>query len=447
MTTIPLVDPATIRPYYIERGLSLELLNKCNSQEFKYIDGVGLGYWLTTTAHSPTGDVIDYDIDTLSIDLPIISITSIEHPSYATEGLIVVKTAEPKYLLTKFSTLRNYNVIDPKTISGMTYTTLAPDATAKTIEEIIDDLLTGTPFTLTYTGTTVPVLNVFIEGLSVFDAIDRICSIYGMIWTASNSIVYVAKVDTTPVSTTRVNDVRDNTTDPGYIDIDISFLKVKSCLEGPPQYHIDEDSGTGKGRTATSYDPYYPAFLDDSGTVLNSVGLTSRASIIRDNFQLIGGILGNYVAKHIYETPTQVPARYLSVTYGDLGAGPRSIFRSDSYPFFQIPYPYEKQCPTPSGHILFQILSVVTAGSTSPYNGLNVATVVILDVSCEMNTDLIGTEVDVVDRSGCIFDLPFATLVNIKGWATQKIALSLKVGDPEGTLTPCHWAADNRCCP
>lgn len=441
MTTIPLIDPATVRPYYTKKGLSLELLSKCNSQEFRYIDGAGYGYYLTTTTNSPAGDVVDLDIDTLSIDLPIISITSIEHPNYTGEGLIVVKTAEPKYLLTKYTVLRNFNVIDEATIDGAVFETLAPDETAKTIEEIITELLSTTPFSLTYTGVTLPVLNVFIEGLDVIDAIDRICSIYGMIWTADNSTVYVTNVSSTDISTTYLNDIRNNTTEPAYTDIGISFLKEK-C--GPPEYHTVEESTTGKGRMLSTYDPYYPAFLDEVGAVINATTLLSRAGTIADNFQLIGNILGNYVVKHIYETPPPVPAQYLSKTFGDIGTGPRSLFKSDSYPYFQIPYPVKNKC-TEHGHILFQILSAEVAGETSPYYGLVVASATVLDIACGMSLSLLGETVEVVDRSGCIFDLP--NLVGIKGWATQKIAYSLKYNAPPNTPTPCHWAADNRCCP
>jgi hypothetical protein len=86
-----------------------------------------------------------------------------------------------------------------------------------------------------------------------------------------------------------------------------------------------------------------------------------------------------------------------------------------------------------------------SAGADAPYTGLTIATVTVVAAPCNQ-TALIGTEIDVVDHSQCIFDLDEEDLIGVHGWASEKVALSL---DPEaeiGELTPCHWSADNRCC-
>lgn len=94
--------------------------------------------------------------------------------------------------------------------------------------------------------------------------------------------------------------------------------------------------------------------------------------------------------------------------------------------------------------IEFTIESIATA-ATGHYTGKVVATVTIETAPCGQE-DLIGTSVDVVDHSGCVFDLPEEDLIGVWGWATERVALSTQEGEPSGTKTPCHWAADDRCC-
>ena len=100
---------------------------------------------------------------------------------------------------------------------------------------------------------------------------------------------------------------------------------------------------------------------------------------------------------------------------------------------------------TGAGSIEYEIISTSTAGSSSPYNGLKVASVTIKGAPCSRSS-LIGTTVDVVDHSGCIFDLTSEQLAGVWGWASERVFPSLASGASSGTLTPCHWSADNRCC-
>jgi hypothetical protein len=95
--------------------------------------------------------------------------------------------------------------------------------------------------------------------------------------------------------------------------------------------------------------------------------------------------------------------------------------------------------------IQFTINSLSVAGSSSPYNGLNIANVTVTLAPCSM-ASLIGSSVDVVDWSGCVFDISFGSLVGVWGWASEYIGLSRQSGVDSGTLTPCHWGADDRCC-
>jgi hypothetical protein len=91
---------------------------------------------------------------------------------------------------------------------------------------------------------------------------------------------------------------------------------------------------------------------------------------------------------------------------------------------------------------------VITSLSTAvsgPYTGLVIASVVI---KLAEDTALIGTTVDVVDHSGCIFDEE--SMAGWTGWCAWGAAWSLDPTlDPEQeceTLTPKHWYAINRCC-
>lgn len=92
--------------------------------------------------------------------------------------------------------------------------------------------------------------------------------------------------------------------------------------------------------------------------------------------------------------------------------------------------------------IEYTISSVATA-SSGPYTGLKVATVVIRGAPCS-RSNLIGTTASVVDHSGCIFDIE--DMAGYTGWAAEMVFWSLDSAAECETVTPCHWAAINRCC-
>lgn len=84
-------------------------------------------------------------------------------------------------------------------------------------------------------------------------------------------------------------------------------------------------------------------------------------------------------------------------------------------------------------------------GEDAPYTGLTIAEVRVVVAPCNRSS-LIDELVDVVDHSGCVFDLPEDELDGIWAWASEGIAESLDPAAEEGELTPCHWVADDRCC-
>jgi hypothetical protein len=89
-------------------------------------------------------------------------------------------------------------------------------------------------------------------------------------------------------------------------------------------------------------------------------------------------------------------------------------------------------------------LTDLTDGTTQ-YTGKKVATIDVEVTSCGLS-GLIGESVQVVDHSGCIFDLTAEQLDGVWVWASEGVALSTDSEAEEGELTDCHWVADDRCC-
>jgi hypothetical protein len=85
------------------------------------------------------------------------------------------------------------------------------------------------------------------------------------------------------------------------------------------------------------------------------------------------------------------------------------------------------------------------ADGTGQYTGKKVATIDIEVAPCGSG-DLIGESVEVVDHSGCIFDLTAEELDGVWVWASEGVAQSTDPEASPGDLTDCHWVADDRCC-
>lgn len=84
--------------------------------------------------------------------------------------------------------------------------------------------------------------------------------------------------------------------------------------------------------------------------------------------------------------------------------------------------------------------------ASGPYTGLIVATVTVRGVICGKGAELVNTQIEVVDHSGCIFDAG-GEMEDYTCWAmTNMEYLSLDYTAEEGEMTPCHNAAINRCC-
>lgn len=351
----PLVDPSTVRPYYLARNLSTKLLDKCNSQEYRYIDGYGKGYFLSTNIFS--SDPI-LTLGTRATTLKLLDRISLEHPNKTGTILYIYETAEPKYFLKDFIVSRNYNITIDKSLSlygDTTIHTLPPDNPAITLEDIIEDIL-PVDYTLDYQADELYCFDVNIEGLSVLRAIDYLCSTYGLIWTSTSegeegSSTASGTSDTVtiwnpanlqyiqnPSTPNPIRDIRHSTLSVKVSDVNVSFSIYDYCRKGPKQYYTKAELSGGPGKTINVMDHFYPAVASSLDTIRNTALLDTRATVISTNLQEIADLV-SYIEKPKYFTPSEPHS--LSEMYGDWGDGPKTILRS-------IPYPYQMPLAPPS---------------------------------------------------------------------------------------------------
>jgi hypothetical protein len=324
-----------------------ELINKCNHQEFRYIDGYGKGYFLLTDNIS--SETIDLTIDSRTVTLSIIDKLWLEHPSKSDIGLWVYVTAEPKYKLQEVVQDYNRNITIDKSLStgaGVpTISVMEENGTPVSMSTVLSDMLPE-DYSLAFNPTDIVSFDISIDGMSVMDAFDHLCSIYGWIWTVLGTTVYVWEIDSAPSVTDPINDIHTSVLDPQVIDWAVSFpyYDYPGYRKGTKEYYTVANNTTGQGIAITVCDPYYPAVsklayasgLDD---IRNSSLLTTRAELITDNLDSINKSL-RFVQKNIYETPSTPLS--LSEVYGDWGDGPRSIYKWIEFPYCKPKIPPSK---------------------------------------------------------------------------------------------------------
>lgn len=342
-----LVDTASVMPYYVKKGLSLDLLRQCNSQEFRFIDGYGKGHFLMT--QTITSERVNFTVGSRTVSLKVIDRLSLEHPNHS-GGLKIYVTAEPKYDLLDVTVSRNYNITVDKSVppyGPLTVITLNPDYATKNLEQVIADILPDS-YTLDYNADAIVPFDISIEGLSVLRAIDHLCSVYGLIWTATEDTVYVwdmkepensSDITSAAELTDPINDIHYTQLTNSPTNINVSFPIYNYARQVPREYYTYEDDDTGQGQTLNVMDPYNPAVVTSLGTIRNETTLNEVAAIIVENLKAIKNSF-DYVMKEFFEAP---PLNYqpisLSEVYGDWGRGPRSIYRSIHYPIIPVKIP------------------------------------------------------------------------------------------------------------
>lgn len=356
-----LVDPRQVKEYYINQKHMTDIINKCNHQEFRYIDGYGKGYFLLTDDISSS--TISFTVDTRTVTLSIIDKIWLEHPEKTDIGLWVYVTAEPKYRLQEAVVFYNRNITIDKSLStgsGVpSILVMETDGVPLTMSELLQDLL-GSAYTLSFNATDITSFDIAIDGMNVMTAFDHICSIYGWIWTLIGSTIFVWEMEV-PSVPNPINDIQTSVLDPQIIDYSVSFpyFDYPGYRKGTKEYYTVTDTNTGQGLSLTVCDPYYPAvsklsYAVHPDEIRNLALLEARASLIAANLDLINQSV-RFVQKNIYETPDlqggslesssgddPIPPISLSEVYGDWGNGPRSIYKWIEFPYCKPKIPPSK---------------------------------------------------------------------------------------------------------
>lgn len=340
----PLVDPKSVLPYYENRKIISDLVRKCNGQEFRYINGYGKGYYLTT--EEITDETVSITFEARTVSVKILDKISLEHPNHS-GGLYCYIAAEPKYELTEFVVERNYNIIVDKTLSTTsipTFLTMEEDGADLTLEQVITKFLDEEGVSLVYEVQELNCYDIAIEGMNFLEALDHICAIYGFVWTfySTTNEVHIWKFNEPdpegphrPTYTHKMNNMNWSKLDPPISDISVAFPVYDYRRRSPKEFHIEYDNTTTQGQGLTLYDPYYPAFLDASDELRNAAPLTTRKDLIKTNMiNLHSSVI--LMEKHHWECKAEKPIA-LSELHGDWGYGRRSIFRWIPYPFREVP--------------------------------------------------------------------------------------------------------------
>lgn len=360
----PIRDSNPYIDYYVARGLSIDLLRKCNMQTFKFIDGYGEGYFITDNTKYTTGSTVTFTIPGTAINVPlyVIDITEIEHPD-ATKKTRILHTGESKFYLTISAVQRNYNVIDRRTQIANTAAIVPPDATAKTLAQILVDILPG----LVYSGPTIYPYDVFIQGMSILDAVDKLCAAYGLVWTYQSGIARVYSVTTpTAESYVKIVDIQKQVITNPLASIVTVFPILDCCQQYPNDFEDYSWSSGLEGDYLQVYMPYFPAIYDSSGVLTNGVAAAYVADNLRPLYQAADRVSSNYIAHEFYKgfSLTTKPVT-TKLTYADLGAGPRTFLSGSPYPFLKKPtihIPDDKQAKEWIGYLYQEYKGSATLG-------------------------------------------------------------------------------------
>lgn len=343
--------------YYVSKGLNTELLRKCNSQSFKFIGGIGEGYFITDNLRYTSGSTVtltvpsyltdgsgnytldgdgNYILNPVTATLYVADVIEIEHPDEAKAGKTrILHTFEEKYFLSKYTCQRNYNVVHRRTQRINTAAILPPDATPKSLAFILIDLIP----TLIYSGPDIYPYDVFIQGMSVSDAVDYLCAAYGLVWTYQGGNAFVYSVATpTAQSFIKIVDVQEQIIDPPFAAINVVFPVLDCCQQYPNDFDEVSWSAGVAGEVLNAYMPFYPAIYDSGGENTNTSLMTSYATALRTQLQAANKVCRNYIAHEFYKnfSLTTKPAT-TKITYADLGSGPRTFLSGDDYPYLTKP--------------------------------------------------------------------------------------------------------------
>lgn len=354
------VDVASVIKKFAEEGLSLDLLRKCNAQSFKVINGYGEGWFLFTSDQViDDSELVTLNMtDTFALDGPdpleayfelhVLNKLTLHHPDQTDTYLYILHTAEEKFILNSANVARNYNMVKRNEIATGDYENYYnPDSSPMTLEDIIEDIVA--PATLSYNGPTVIPIEVNIQGLSVFEAVESLCRAHGLFWTMREGDVNVFGSTTVPeVSYDKLIDIRKPIRADNAVEVVFIHPVIASGLQRNSRYYLGL---AGTLDTAVQvYMPFYPAMYKTGDTYAASpvnqldiaalvllLGSYIRAALeiedyyhVQEHYNLLNGVFGAFSATVCF-----------TLTFGDYGAGPRTIYSAVKYPFHTVPQPYD----------------------------------------------------------------------------------------------------------
>jgi len=362
----PIVDPYSIIVDFANKGLATETLRKCNSQSFKPIDGYGTGAFLLTSQLYTSGSTVTLsDTNISSRSIYVTDVINISHPSSVGNQLQIILTAEEKFIYSRVSVTRDFNVIERRKQKLGGAPTLAPDVTTKTLQQIINEI-TGT--TCNYTASTVYPYDVFLQGMSVIEAMDTLCACYGMYWVVHAGTIYVYDVVTpSAITYEKLSDIQYSANTPAIQTFEVTYPILDCCVVTPRSFHKKTSStASTPGHTVRTYCPFYPAVFDVGATTVptNDTVLNSGLTFLKTKFEAINLLLGNYYVLANYRNINHATFKSgYTITYSDYGTGPQTTLSARSYPYLEQPYvePLDRQARHWIGY-LYQTYKGAIAG-------------------------------------------------------------------------------------
>ncbi len=344
----PVRDAAPYLAYYYSKGLPTDLLQKCNSQQFRFIDGIGEGYFIADNVTYTSGDSITLQIfgPTGTSETPIaktlfvLDVIEIEHPSAAGTKTRIIHTAEDKFALKLVTVPDNYNVIHRRTVELATVAgeiLLGSGGSALSLEAVITSA-TGMSCS-NNTGVSIQPYDVFIEGMSAFDAVELLCRANGFLWTMdSESITLWSDRSVTDPSYIKIDDVRRNIVTPPQRRFNIVFPVLDCCVDQPIEFVDEKEAATRAGDGIKTYMPFFPGLLFTDGTLTNESDIIEVRQTLRPEFEAVAKLSNNYVNYPYYKYfDTSAQPRSLRLTYSDHGGGFSTTISGKEYPYVPMP--------------------------------------------------------------------------------------------------------------
>lgn len=347
LNDLPVIHVKSIIDDFANVGRNIDAFADANSQTFKSINGYGTGAFLVSSNNfNPnTTQIVNFKVlidgtsSSIDRELYVTDCLSLTHTAN-TRRIYLLKTAERKYYLESFTVERNYNVLHHRTLNGIYGVVLEDENTPLSLQQIVQSILDVGPDTinLVWNVENLYGYNLFIQGMSAINAIDLICSAYGLIWTMEGNYVYVYRgslLNTNPSGyLNKINDLQEPIRTNALKDFSVNYKIVECCIENPITYVTrDNNSGT-VGRSLDVYCPYVPAIINTTGEVTNNSVLTSATTYLRGNFEGILSVTNRYIVRDFVQEvlPSSTPLA-LELTYSNYGYKNQTILYSPEYPF------------------------------------------------------------------------------------------------------------------